>query len=381
MIGMPSNVAELERIRVLNEFNILDTSSEKEFDDLADIASAICDVPFSFITLVDSERQWYKSARGIAVTESPRKDSFCDHAIRHTDEILVVPDSLEDHRFKTNAMVVNEPHIRFYAGAPLVTKNNVAIGTLCILDSKPKNLSADQRRMLSILAQRVMDLMELRKKNLKQKSELRQVKGELDLTLNRLIEAQQVASIGSWDWNLETGELYWSPKMFELYGLEESSTAVAFDEWKNIIHPDDLLKAKDVIATGLREKVMKPVEYRIKREDIEVWVSAMGKIITDDSGEVVRMFGTVQDITDTKRAEGDKLLFAKTLGDMLFDLSHKIRQPLTNCLALVQVFDNHELTEKEIKEYAKYLNISVKKMDEYLLEVSNYVYQNKKKIG
>lgn len=381
MTGIPSNVSELERIRVLREFNILDTPQEKEFDDLADLASAICDVPMSLITLIDSERQWFKAKKGMEGTEVAREISFCNHAIQQTEGVMVVPDSQLDDRFSDNPFVVNDPHLRFYAGAPLLANGNVPIGTLCILDKKPKNLSEDQKRMLKILAKRVMDLMELRKKNNEQKLELREVKGELSLTLNRLLEAQHVAKIGSWDWNLVTDELYWSPKMFKLFGLQESSDTMPFDKWKDRIHPDDIAKVEEVITTGLKENRMLPVEYRIGKEQNATWVSAMGKTVADETGRVIRIYGTVQDITNSKRAEIDKILYAKTLQDMLFDLSHKIRQPLTNCMALVQIFETHVLTEKEKQEYANYLNLSVEKMDEYLRESSSYVYRNKKRIS
>ncbi len=153
---------EAKRLEALNKYNILDSLPELSFDDITKLAAHISDTPISLISLVDSERQWFKSKTGLDVNETPRDISFCSHAILEPD-ILVVPDTLEDERFSDNPLVAGEQKIRFYAGSPLVTTSGEALGTLCVIDQKPRNLSEVQIDSLRALARQVMDQLELRK--------------------------------------------------------------------------------------------------------------------------------------------------------------------------------------------------------------------------
>lgn len=152
-------VDESARIAELRAFEILDTPSEPEFDDLTELAALICGVPIALISLVDVERQWFKSRVGLETAETPRSMAFCSHALVSSD-VMVVPDALQDERFSTNPLVLEEPKIRFYAGAPLIIKNGHALGTLCVIDRVPRELTAEQFKALSILSRQVVSLLE-----------------------------------------------------------------------------------------------------------------------------------------------------------------------------------------------------------------------------
>ena len=160
---MPIN--EEQRIRALKEYNILDTMPEVEYDDITFIASFICQTPISLITLVDEKRQFFKSNKGLDLVETSRDVSFCAHAINTPNEVFLVADARLDDRFYDNPLVTGAPHIVFYAGMPLVTEDGYALGTLCIIDSVPHELSDDQKEVLKRLSNQIMNLLELRQKD------------------------------------------------------------------------------------------------------------------------------------------------------------------------------------------------------------------------
>lgn len=155
-------VNETERLRQLHELDILDTAPERQLDEIAAIAAVLFEVPIALVSLVDGERQWFKARVGLAATETPRNVSFCAHAILSND-VLLVPDALVDQRFADSPLVIGPPHIRFYAGAPLKTPSGQALGTLCVIDSRPRpDFSDAQSQRLRRLADLVETHLSLR---------------------------------------------------------------------------------------------------------------------------------------------------------------------------------------------------------------------------
>ena len=154
---------EAARLKALHAYHILDTDPEQAFDDLTLLASQVCGTPIALITLVDEKRQWFKSRVGIDVTQTERSISFCAHAIEQPG-LFVVPDTLSDRRFRENPLVVNDPHIRFYAGAPLLTRDGDPLGTICVVDSMPRTLTEEQRAALNALRRQAEAQLELRRK-------------------------------------------------------------------------------------------------------------------------------------------------------------------------------------------------------------------------
>ncbi len=161
---MPTNLTydETQRLQVLCDYHVLDTPKEQEFDDIATLVAQICCTPIALISLVDGSRQWFKARVGIDVMETPRELSFCAHAL-HQNEPLVIQDATLDARFSANPLVTGAPHIRFYAGAPLVAPGGEVLGTLCVVDLRPRDLTPEQLRALSLLAHEVMTHLELRR--------------------------------------------------------------------------------------------------------------------------------------------------------------------------------------------------------------------------
>ena len=160
VITKPAN--EEARIIALDKYAILDTDPEQSFDDLTLLASFVCKTPIALISLVDEDRQWFKSRVGMAASETSRDIAFCSTAILQSD-IFVVPDALMDDRFRDNPLVVSDPHIRFYAGAPLINEDGYALGTLCVVDRTPRELAPEQREALKALSRLVLAQLEFRR--------------------------------------------------------------------------------------------------------------------------------------------------------------------------------------------------------------------------
>lgn len=166
---------ESERLQALQSYSVLDTISEEEYDHLTTIASQICGCSMSLISLVDENRQWFKSRVGLDANETPREYAFCGHAIHNPQEALIVEDARKDPRFSGNPLVTGQPHLVFYAGMPLVNESGHALGTLCVLDKTPKMLSDSQLHALKALSQQVMALLELRRSKIALEQSMRKL--------------------------------------------------------------------------------------------------------------------------------------------------------------------------------------------------------------
>lgn len=155
------NLNEKERLNKLLSYHILDTPEENDFDELVNLASSICKTPISLISLIDDKRQWFKAHFGLAERETPKEISFCQHAIKK-EELFVVSDALLDARFKENPLVTGHPDIRFYAGMPLTTTDGYNLGTLCVIDTKPRILNDEQKDALKIISKQVTKQLDLK---------------------------------------------------------------------------------------------------------------------------------------------------------------------------------------------------------------------------
>jgi len=365
-------ISDLERVKKLQEYELLDSLPEKEFDDIVELASAFFHTPISLISLLDSQRQWFKARVGLGAAETPIEYAFCYHAIKDPGAVFVVADSLQDERFKDNPLAIGEPHVRFYAGAPLVTGDGYALGTLCVIDNEPRSFTEEQEKVLRILARKVIERMDNRKRNIESKRLIESANSKLELTLKRLLEAERLAQIGNWTYDGSTDELYWSPEMYHLVGLDESKD-ITREEWRRMINPEDLA-AFDKINKPDNE--LRSTEFRIDRLGEERWL--LGRAIyTLDEGGHMQAKGTVMDITDRKRAEQNKEQYTLTLEETLFALSHKIRRPVANVIGMLNELVKDDIKEEERKQYVPYLRTSAQELDDYIHELNDFIHQKK----
>ncbi|WP_094555512.1 GAF domain-containing protein [Synechococcus sp. 1G10] len=194
----PRSEREEERLEALRDYRILDTPPERAYDDLTALAAYVCDVPIALISLVDSDRQWFKSKFGLEATGTSRDVSFCAHAILE-DKILVVEDTHLDSRFAANPLVTSEPNIRFYAGVPLLSPEALPLGTLCVIDHEPRELSAAQIKALEGIARQVVSQLELRR-----------VSARLALALEKINLIEELIPICSYCKAIRNDAGYWS---------------------------------------------------------------------------------------------------------------------------------------------------------------------------
>jgi PAS domain S-box-containing protein len=201
---------EAARLAALNRYQILDTKPEREFDDIVRIAAEICAVPMALISLVDDKRQWFKAALGLGAVETPREIAFCTHAIQQV-EIMMVPDAQQDARFADNPLVTGDPNLRFYAGAPLLTADGLAIGTLCVLDREPRSLTESQQSALAALGRQVMTQLELRQSLATRRADEERNRLILDTALDQAIISIDLEGLVT-SWNAGAQALFgWTP--------------------------------------------------------------------------------------------------------------------------------------------------------------------------
>ena len=195
----PFTTREQRRLDALDSYKILDTAPEAAFDDIVTIASEICDVPMALISLVDSKRQWFKAAVGLEVSETPREVAFCAHAIQQ-ESTFIVSDAAADERFSANPLVTGNPNLRFYAGTPLQTPDGEALGTLCVLDTRPRNLTPHQDSALQALGRLVMQQLEFRKSLFKQRENEQRNQLVLDTAIDyAIITLDLTGRVTSWN--------------------------------------------------------------------------------------------------------------------------------------------------------------------------------------
>ncbi|MBB1193961.1 hypothetical protein DNC80_09830 [Flavobacterium sp. SOK18b] len=463
---MPEN--EIERLRVLKDYAILDTISEKEYESITQLASYICGVPIALVSLIDKDRQWFKASVGLNASETSREDSFCQYTIMN-NHVFEVENATEHELFYDNPLVLGNPNIRFYAGAPLINKNGFVMGSLCVIDTEPKRLNEEQKNALQLLANQVVALLDARKKNLEYLDSQKELQNFIDLSkdlvcianldglfykvnpaftavlgfekqelegkpfidfvhpedvqstldevgkladlkqtvsfenrfrtkdgsyinlswntspdpetgnlyaiarnvqkeklaeqhlkeVNYLLEeSQQIAKIGSYNYNFVTKNLIWSDEYYRIFEMDKMPTDELVAKIRTLIHQDDLIVLdnimEEVSKTGNRFKT----NYRIVFPDGRVkYILAMGEPVMDAQGSIIALNGVVQDVTDITVAEQNLSEKSKEIKDIraaldeaaIVSISNRKRKLtyVNDNFCTVSKFDREELIGNE----------------------------------
>ena len=287
---------EADRAAAVRAYDILDTPREQDFDDLAKLASELLEMPISLVTFLVSDRQWFKASVGVGITETPRDISFCTHALEQSGGVFVVNDATQDPRFRDNPLVTSEPNLRFYAGALLETNDGLPLGTLCVLDHKPREFTKRDEFILQTLARQVMAQIDLRRA-------LRE-KNQIDERLNLALDAS--GFIGTWDWDVPGDRVMADPRFIAIFGGDPqwAKSGMPIAEYVKAIHPDDVERVKVKIASAMKTGAPFHAEYRLMQTDGSVrWIDARGRCRFDESGQPSRFPGAAVDITEHKASE------------------------------------------------------------------------------
>ncbi len=439
---------EAKRLAALIDHHILDTPPAEEFDDLVRLAAHLCGVPIAAISLIDEHRQWFKASIGLGATETPRKDAFCAHTILGHDT-LVIQDVTQDSRFQHNPLVTGDPHVRFYAGAPLISEEGYALGSLCVLDTLPRTLTPEQEETLRLLARQVSSHLRAVRAVTERESlvvakeclvaereradralqaerefthalleslhegivacaadgtltlfnsatrefhglpeqplppeqwaeyfdlyhadgltpldteeiplfralageavrdaeiviapklgtartllasgrpildahgeklgavvamhdvtERKRITDALRESTARMAEAQRIAKVGSWEYDLVENRISWSDELFRMFDLDPANGEPGYEAAISLYHPDDVPLLDSLVAQATREGVSYEMDLRGAPGAMpggqSKWYHTVGTAVMDATGRVVRLAGTLADITDRKRAE------------------------------------------------------------------------------
>ncbi len=317
---------EENRVQALRALNILDSLPQAEFDEITFLASKICDTPVALVSLVDRDRQWFKSKTGTSLNETGRDIAFCAHAILQ-DEIFIVPDATVDDRFKTNPLVTGEANVEFYAGVPLLDPNlGLPIGTLCVIDNRPRDLSEEQLKALRFLKNQVERLLSLQMQNAK-----------LARLQRQLEEAQRSTKLGHWSYDLKSKKIECSKQMLEFLPPFRSGYFISLDEFSSNIHPDDIQHWKSMFTEVLSGSEPTPFRLRRVHGDKLIWIETRLKGVMDSLGHITKVAGTSQDITENvcleEQLEKKRIIAIQhsklaTLGEMSAGVAHEINNPL-----------------------------------------------------
>ena len=314
------------------------TPATPGFDAIVEAAAEIFECPISLVSLVGEDTQWFKAKCGLDVDETSRDVAFCAHAILD-DDLLIVPDATRDSRFKDNALVTGEPHIRFYAGCPLSIDGEHRLGTLCVIDTKPRVPTDVQRKQLRRLGTAVEGLIRAHQSARVSETTSRnavlqeqQFRRHADL----LEQVAKVSGVGGWEVDLVDRQTYWSAQTKRIYELAEDHEPIfgqAIDSYAPEAQPI-IRKAFDIgIATGQGWDLELPF---ITAKGRNIWIRVVGEPVSAN-GQVRRIVGAIQDITQRKRLE-NKLVESERLAN---EKSEELEVTLANMKQGVSVFDGN----------------------------------------
>ena len=358
---------EIKRLETLNSLAVLDTGQEPLLDDITYLASEICEVPISLISLIDHDRQWFKSNVGLDAEETSRDISFCGHTILE-DDIFEVEDAIADPRFVDNPLVTGYPHIRFYAGAPLIAANGTKLGTLCVIDNKPNKLNQKQRKLLVVLARDIVTQLEMRKESedLIQSKELQTLISETN---------QDLIFVKDENFNI----VYANNAFISLYPAEMKDKIIGYTTLEKYSKADaEHFLEQDRLAfkNGIAQKV-ETIVFPDKGE--RTLITTKKRFLSQEGQSYI--LGVARDITEQTTLIKSLEQSNKNLDEFAQIASHDLKAPLNAVESLLGFIeqDCQGILPSESTENFALIQNRVKRMQSLLDELLNYAQIGKTK--
>ena len=373
-------VNEAARLDALRRYEILDTAPEQAFDDLTRLAADICGTPIAVISLSDRDRQWFKSKVGLKVTEVPRDIAICAHAILQSD-LFIVRDTLADDRFSTNPLATSDPWFRFYASAPLVTPEGYVLGTLCVIDHVPRDLSPEQQEALRVLSRQVVSQLELRRnvarlsRTITERERVQETLRESEERFRSVVEsavdaivlADQRGRIISWNW---------AARQLFGYSLKETEgqplTILMPARYREAHHRgiERLRSAGDSRLIGRTIEL-----HGLKKDGTEFPLEL--SLATWKTKDAVFYSGIIRDITERKQAQERLVQTEKlaSLGTLVAGMAHEINNPAQGILAMAEIIMGED-DQTKIREYAQDIVSYSKHIATVVLDFACYTRPN-----
>ncbi|MFT7163355.1 MAG: PAS domain S-box-containing protein, partial [Bacteroidia bacterium] len=366
----PSN--ETDRVKNLRSYEILDSSRDSSFDNIATLASQVSDCPIALISLVDVDRQWFKSTVGIELNETPRSISFCTHTILTPEKPLIITDTQKDERFQKSPLVCGTPNIRFYAGFPIVTKEGYCIGTLCVIDHKPRKINDDKKKMLHLLSTQITNLLTLHRK-----------KNSLNVLSKIVDQSNNMIVVFDNKYNYE----YANPMFVKKsgYTLKEIIGKKATDI---LVGPETDMKDIEALLSAheRQEEIEREICLQLKSGE-SFWVKIAIKTVFDEHQKVRKHIGILMDINEFKlkqqqliQAKEEAQEGARMKEQFLSNMSHEIRTPMNGIIGLSNILlEDHSLSTKNMK-LVSHINYSAESLLRILNDILDYSKINAEKL-
>jgi PAS domain S-box-containing protein len=345
---------EAARLEALQSYRILDTAPEEAFDDLVELAAAVCYTPVAAVAFVDDHRSWLKAKRGLEVAALPRDSALSAETLAH-DDIFVVRDVLADQRYHASSVALTG--FRFFAGMPLISPEGHALGTVCVLDTNPRDLSPTQKDALRAIGRQVMTQLELRRVSHAESA----ARNQFGALVEQLPGGVYIEGLGA------ASGSYFSPAVEQLTGYSPEEWASAPDFFGRVLHPDDRERVLAEFAEAHQTYEPVHIEYRIVSKDgTVVWIQDDAAVARDHAGEPIYFQGYMMDITERRahaedrdrllereRAQNERLRGLDRMKDEFVALvSHELRTPLTSIRGYLElVLDDGDQLPTETREF------------------------------
>jgi len=357
------------RLLAVERFKTLDLETDEEFQALVNMASETCETPVALLTLVDQDTQWLRVRTGTDVTDMPRGIAFCNYTIQN-DNVLVIPDMMTDQRFIDNPLVVNDPNVRFYAGAPLITSDGQRVGSICVIDLKPNELTKQQEFILKMLSRQAINMMEFRisvellEKNKIEAEKQREVIRKAEIILRSFFESSPNFQVLL----NKTGEvLDFNRIAYDFIKKINNADLTRGAKFARFLPPDFIKKFNNGFKTALAgKKTFEEGSTDYGAHSIIHWEASF-ETARDSDNEIIGVSYVIRDVSDRKMREQKIVAQNQSLLKIAHMQAHEFRAPLTTITGMMDLIKAENY--KAPTEYFELLDNAVKNLDSKIREI------------